>query len=112
MALAERVEIEELNPKPRVVALPPPAIQPMISSEPAKNHLVSALEAFLPVFGALAAIMAVRLFLALAIGGAFFLAWTAMSDTTDHGIWVLIAYCAFTILPLVYLDIYGKQRKE
>ena len=109
MALAERVEIEELSPKPRLVAQTPIQM-PTISSEPAKNPILSALDTVFPVFTALAAILAVRLFLALAIAGAFVLAQTAMKDSSDHSMWILIAYCAFTVLPLVYLDIYGKRK--
>lgn len=82
----------------------------MISSEPTRNPLLSALDTILPVFGALAAILAVRLFLLFAVIGAFVLAYKALSDATGQGIYVLVAYCAFTVLPLVYLDIHGKRK--
>ena len=29
---------------------------------------------------------------------------------SNHGLFILIAYCALTILPLVYLDMGGRKR--
>jgi hypothetical protein len=75
-----------------------------------KNPVLSALDTFLPVFGALAAILAVRLFLLLAIIGAFVIAQMAMDDMTNHGLYVLIGYCGFTVIPLCWLDTYGKRK--
>jgi hypothetical protein len=98
------VGIEELElPKPRLVS-------PMATPEPVKNHILSALDTFLPVFGALATILAVRLFLLLAIIGSFVLAKMAMKDTSDHSMYVLISYCLLTVIPLVYLDIHNKRK--
>lgn len=81
-----------------------------LTTDPESNFLIKTLNSFLPVFGALATILAVRIFLAFAIAGAFVLAQTAMTDTTFHGVWTLVAYCSFTVLPLVYLDIYGHRK--
>ena len=78
-----------------------------VFQEPEKakeNTSVKALSALLPIFSALAAILAIRLFLLFAVVGAFILAQAALPDTTYHGMFVLIAYCALTILPLVWLD--------
>lgn len=78
-------------------------------SEP-KSAPVNFLNTVFPPFAALAAILAIRLFLLFAIVGAFILAQTAMLDATNHGIYVLISFCVFTVLPLVWLDVYGKKR--
>ena len=73
------------------------------------TQIVKVFNAFLPVFGALATILAVRIFLLFAIIGAFVLAQAALTDTNNHSMWVLISYCSFTILPLVWLDLHGKK---
>ena len=86
-----------------------------VSQEPAKEPVKEVksptrfLESLLPVFTALAAILAVKVFLLFAIIGAFVLAQAALPDQTYHGMWVLISYCALTILPLVWLDVCGKK---
>lgn len=89
---------------------PKVTIAPPIPEQDAPNVLIKTLNSFLPVFGALATILAVRIFLAFAIVGAFVLAQTAMADTTFHGVWTLVAYCSFTVIPLVYLDIHGHRK--
>lgn len=102
----------------RLAVEPIPMTQPQkprpvfVTSEPVKetNTLMKSFEAILPVFSALAAILAVRLFLLFAIVGAFILAQAALSDQTSHGLSILIAYCSLTILPLVWLDIQSKKR--
>lgn len=99
----ELLQVEPMTPKVAPVA------KPIFTPEPKKNALAETLNAMLPVFATLAAVLAVRLFLLFAIIGAFILAQSALTDTTDHGIWVLAVYCAFTILPLVYLEIHGKR---
>lgn len=52
----------------------------------------------------LGSLLAVRLILALAVVGAFILAFLAMSSTNAMAIWVLLAYAATVILPLTYLS--------
>lgn len=104
-ATAERVAVEPIpmtRPKPPVFVPEPAPEKP--------NPLLSTFNSLLPVFTAITAIIAVRLFLLFAIVGAFILAQNALADTTYHGMWVLVAYCAFTILPLVWMDIYGKRK--
>jgi ABC-type bacteriocin/lantibiotic exporter with double-glycine peptidase domain len=76
------------------------------------NNFVKTLESFLPVFGVLAAVLAVRLFLLLAVVGAFILAQTALVSNDTHSLWVLVVYCGFTILPLVWLDAYGRSKRR
>lgn len=81
--------------------------KPVFTEDPKPHPLINILNSLVPVFTALAAVLAVRLFLLLAITGAFILAEKTLSDTS--GIWVLIAYCTFTILPLVWMDIHSKK---
>lgn len=104
------MSVELLNVEP-VTPKIAPMTKPVFTPEPKKNALTETLEAMLPVFATLAAVLAVRLFLLFAIIGAFILAQTSLSDSSDKSIWVLIAYCAFTILPLVWLDTHGKRRE-
>lgn len=100
--------VERLNVEP---VTPMRANKPVVQEEAAKPHpLAEVLNGLLPVFTALAAILAVKLFLLFAIVGAFILAQTALESESYHGMWVLIAYCGFTILPLVWLDVCGKPR--
>lgn len=98
--------VERLNVEP---VTPMRSNKPVFEASPKLNPVADFIDSILPVFSALAAVLAVKLFLLFAIIGAFILAQAALSDTTYHGIWVLISYCAFTILPLVFLDIRGKK---
>lgn len=58
----------------------------------------------LAAMSGLGAVLAVRLMLALAAVGAFFLAWQAMSQPSIMGICVLVAYAVTTVVPLTYLS--------
>lgn len=79
--------------------------KPVVFEQPIEPSAVTKIfESLLPVFGALAAVLAVRLFLFFAIIGAFILAQAALPDQTEHGLYILVAYCSLTILPLVWLD--------
>lgn len=97
-ATVERLQVEPVMAKTKAVA------------EPKTASLADTLNSLLPVFGALAAILAIRLFLLFAVVGAFILAQTALETESYHNVWVLVAYCSFTILPLAWLDIQGKKR--
>ena len=100
----ERLNLETVTPMTR-------AKTPVFAPEPEKeNILLRTFNELLPVFGALVAILAIRLFLLFAVVGAFILAQSALTDESTHGIWVLAVYCAFTILPLVAMDIVGKKK--
>lgn len=101
-ATVERLQVEPMPTKTKPVSEEIPVT---------KSHaLAEALNSLLPVFGALAAILAIRLFLLFAVVGAFILAQSALASDSTHSIWVLTAYCVFTILPLVYLEVNGKKR--
>jgi ABC-type polysaccharide/polyol phosphate export permease len=64
----------------------------------------------LAIYEAIAAILAIRLFLLLAIVGAFVLGVMTVKSEDDHSLWTLAIYCAFTIIPLVFLD--RKERSK
>lgn len=81
---------------------------PIAETKP--NALLQTFNNILPVFSALAAVLAVRIFLLFAVVGAFILAQAALDNGQTHSLYVLIAYCAFTILPLVWLDLQGRRK--
>lgn len=58
----------------------------------------------LAVMSGLGALLAVRLILALAVIGAFVLAYLATQSPARHGLWILVAYAVTVIFPLVYLS--------
>ena len=58
----------------------------------------------LAALNGLGAVLAVRLMLALAVVGAFFLAWTAMMSPSVMTVVVLVAYALTTVGPLTYLS--------
>lgn len=101
----ERLNVETVTPMPRSKPV-------VFAPEEKENILLRTFNELLPVFGALATILAIRLFLLFAVVGAFILAQAALSDTTYHGVWTLVAYCAFTILPLVWLEVQSKKVKS
>lgn len=65
--------------------------------------------ALLVALKAISVILAVRLFLLLSVLGSIGLAFVAtLQPETNHGIYVLVAYCTLTVLPLVWLSTIGK----
>jgi len=67
-----------------------------------------ALDAFQGVYHALAAILAVRFMLLLALCGGFFLADVAMQRQTNISVIVLVAYAVLVIGPPSFLE-YGRK---
>jgi hypothetical protein len=63
------------------------------------------------VFRALGFALSARLLLLLSLIGAFVLGVEAMSMQTMMGLYVLAAYCCFTVLPVTYLEV-SKRRIE
>lgn len=63
--------------------------------------------AFVGTLSAIAALLASRILLLLAVVGAFVLALRASGD---FGLYILISYSVLTVLPLVALDIVTRQR--
>lgn len=61
-------------------------------------------------YRAVASVLAVRVQLLLSLIGAFVLALFAMQWQSPAGLYVLIAFCALTILPLVALHFLGRPR--
>lgn len=94
-ATVERLSIETVAVKTK------PAIEESLDHD---SGLLNTFNSLLPVFTALASILAIRLYLLLAVTGAFTLALTSLPDTSYHGMWTLVSYCVFTVLPLVWLD--------
>ncbi|MGB6501649.1 MAG: hypothetical protein WBG19_09705 [Thermoplasmata archaeon] len=101
------MEVEEIQPHPRLVAPPRPQFtdSPTAPARTTSSNKYSVdYSAIVAVIRAISAILAVRLFLLLSVIGSFVLAYLAMLDTTTHSIWVLVAYCVLTVLPLVFLS--------
>lgn len=91
VALPRRNRVEAEQPPKPVGPTPPPRVD----------------QAFIGTLSAIAAVLASRLLLLLSVIGAFVLAVRA-SDI--YGMWILIAYCAFTVIPLVVLDVFTRLR--
>ena len=110
MSQVERIEAEPipLRTKPVFAPMTQPTPEPQLTTQ--SNVLLSTFESLLPVFAALTSILAIRLYLLFAVGGAFVLAYAALNETENHSLYVLIAYCVFTILPLAWLDLSGKRK--
>lgn len=97
------MEVERTNVEPMPVRSKAPP-------SPEKSKIVETFSSLFPTFNALAAVLAVRLFLLFSVIGAFILAQTALESDGYHSIWVLTVYCSFTVIPLVWLDVQGKRR--
>jgi len=92
VALPRRVKSEPEQPSVQMdKPLPPPKVD----------------QAFIGTLSAIAAVLASRFLLLLSVIGAFVLA-VRVSDTA--GLYVMIAYCIFTVIPLVTLDIFTRLR--
>ena len=63
------------------------------------------------IFSALGFALSARLLLLLTLVGAFVLGLEAMSLQTTMGLYVLAAYCCFTVVPVTYLEV-SKRRIE
>jgi hypothetical protein len=61
-------------------------------------------------FAAIARVLAIRFQLLLALIGAWVLALLAMQWQTQASLFVLIADCVLTVLPLVWLEFSGRPR--
>lgn len=64
------------------------------------------------VFAAISRVLAVRLQLLLSLLGAFALAVMAMQWQSSAGLWLLIAWCLLTVIPLVALEWAGRPRRQ
>lgn len=83
---------------------PPTPATIFVPQKPAAADLLNA------AFAAIARVLAVRLQLLLSLIGAFALALGAMAWQSPAGLYVLIAYSALTVLPLVWLEFSGRPR--
>jgi hypothetical protein len=104
----QRLAVEEVQQTAQVVQ-PPQFLQAQQNptSQPSNNEANLAL---LSVFKALSQILAIRLFLLLAVVGSFVLAYMAMSNPDPHSSWVLAIYNILTIIPLVTWDFLMRSR--
>lgn len=113
----ERLGMEEVRQRPRLVPETSPTLAPTPMLEATQriqnpqpstkvNHA-----AIIAVLQAIAVILAVRLFLLLAVIGSFILAYSGLPATDNHSLWVLGIYCVFTVLPLVWLDMKTRNRQ-
>lgn len=87
------------------VGLAAAALQTLPEPEPPKVVIKRVLpeREVLAAMSGLGAVLAVRLMLALAVTGAFVLAYQAMAKPTSMAIFLLCAYAATTVVPLTYL---------
>jgi hypothetical protein len=99
----------QASPAPEANPMPPPApIQ--TTAEPRPSDNTALLAQTMGVIAAIAGITATRILLLLAVSGAFYLATQAISAQSTASLLVLVAYCAFTVLPLVALEWGGRRR--
>lgn len=77
----------------------------MVTRGPTVHELITA------NFKALALILAARVLLLLTLIGAFALALGAMAWQTPMGLYVLIAFCCLTVLPMAWLEVAGRMRR-
>ena len=103
-----RVGVEEVIPMTRTkpkAATESPAAPILANPEPRKPE---AMDVILAAFGALGYALSARALLLLCLMGAFVLAMSAMNGP-EFRIWVLIAYCGLTVLPIVGLELLKKR---
>lgn len=112
----ERLAVEEVTPRPRLVH-PQPAPLPPSPPEEIKPPAAAVIvppkvdqSRILVAILAVSRVVAVRLQLLLSLMGAFVLALMAMSHQTMLGLAILGAYCALTVIPLVWLAWPDRQR--
>ena len=95
---AERIQTEEIQPRPRLATLrpqftdTPTAAQPKISSNRSVDY-----SAIVAVIRAISAILAVRLFLLLSVIGSFVLAFMAMAGRSAAFV-LFIAFLGFFLV--------------
>jgi hypothetical protein len=99
----QRVGVEEVAPKPRLVRTPlssspepTPTPTPQPRSDPARFE--TALRGVIRV-------LSLRAILLLALIGAFVLAFRAMFDQSTFSLIALAIYCVCTVFPVAYLEI-------
>lgn len=70
----------------------------------------STLEVVVTAFGALGYALSARALLLLALIGAFVLAVMSITTQTPASLYVLVAYCVFTVIPVAYLEVRRRQQ--
>jgi len=98
---SERLQVTELPPRRRPVAIPSEPSQPTAPS-PSPPQSISTVNTILKLAGYS---LSARALLLLAILGAFTLAVLAMATETLIRVYILISYCVLVVLPTVWLEI-------
>jgi hypothetical protein len=113
----ERLAVEEVTPRPRLVHPQPVAPLPPSPTEEVKQPAAAGIvpikidqSRILVAILAVSRVVAVRLQLLLALIGAFVLALMAMAQQSYLGLSILGAYSILTVLPLVWLAWPDRQR--
>jgi hypothetical protein len=70
----------------------------------------STLEVVVAAFGALGYALSARALLLLSLIGAFVLAVMSVTTQTRASLYVLVAYCVFTVIPVAYLEVRRRQQ--
>jgi hypothetical protein len=125
--MTERIAVEAIPDRPRrptLSAVPPAGLAAAAAAVEAQTaQMASAAIASMPsshqsqvnaaltaAFRSIARVLAVRLQLLLSLIADFVLAILAMQWQTPAGLYVLIAFCALTTAPLVWLEFSGRPR--
>lgn len=91
--------------------LPLISVQALADKEAELNKRSAALAQTAATYQVVAKVLAVRSQLLLALIGAFTLAMYAMSWQSTAGLFLLIAWCLLTIMPLTLLEWSGRPRR-
>lgn len=103
-----RLQVEEVSQKrkPQMEATQQPLL-PQTTPTPQQS---STLDLVVAAFAGLGYALSARALLLLALIGAFVLSVMATTAQTFASLYVLIAYCLFTVIPVAYLEIRRRQQ--
>lgn len=103
-----RLQIEEVSQrkKPQTEAIQ----QPLMPQPVSIPQQPSTLDVVVAAFAGLGYALSARALLLLALIGAFVLSVMATTTQTLSSLYVLIAYCLFTVIPVAYLEIRRRQQ--
>jgi len=103
-----RLQVEEVSQKrkPQMEAIQQPLAPQTVPTPPQS----STLDVVVAAFAGLGYALSARALLLLALIGAFVLSVMATTTQTLSSLYVLIAYCLFTVIPVAYLEIRRRQQ--
>lgn len=121
-ATVERLGVEAVPSRPRRPVTPLHAVEPSPSPPPPAPEPPPPATVYVPQrpsahdlivanLKTVAMLLSARALLLLSILGAFVLALGAMSWQSPMGLYVLIAWCCLTILPMAWLEFAGRARR-